>query len=66
SADGTRRSTELVLPPAAFPRGAEVSVSPAGARVEVEQPADGRAGTVRIRFPHARPGTPVTVTLTPR
>ncbi|MFG2842597.1 cellulase family glycosylhydrolase [Kitasatospora sp. NPDC048296] len=66
TADGTGRSTELLLPPTAFPHGVQVAVSPAGARVEVEQPADGRAGTVRIRLPHARPGTPVTVGLTPR
>ncbi|MFD7452558.1 glycoside hydrolase family 5 protein [Kitasatospora sp. NPDC059827] len=66
TADGSGRTGELVLPPAAFPRGARVAASPAGARVEVEQPADGRAGTVRIRLPHTRPGTPVTVTLTPR
>ncbi|MFD7901646.1 cellulase family glycosylhydrolase [Kitasatospora sp. NPDC057904] len=64
-ADGTGRGSELVLPPAAFPRGAQVAVSPADARVEVRPPADGRAGSVRIRLPHARPGTPVTVTLTP-
>ncbi|MEE1785395.1 cellulase family glycosylhydrolase [Streptomyces sp. SP17BM10] len=65
SADGTGHDSELVLPPDAFPRGARVAVFPAGARVEVEQPAGGRAGTVRIRLPHARPGTPVAVTLTP-
>ncbi|WP_030060932.1 MULTISPECIES: cellulase family glycosylhydrolase [Streptomyces] len=65
SADGTGHASELLLPPSAFPHGARVAVSPAGARVEVEQPADGRAGTVRIRLPHARPGTPVTVTLSP-
>ncbi|MFJ8625152.1 cellulase family glycosylhydrolase [Kitasatospora sp. NPDC093550] len=64
--DGTGHTGELVLPPAAFPHGARVAVSPAGARVEVEQPADGHAGTVRIRLPHARPGTAVTVTLTAR
>ncbi|MFJ4187327.1 cellulase family glycosylhydrolase [Kitasatospora sp. NPDC089509] len=66
TADGTGHPSELVLPPAAFPRGARVAVSPAGARVEVEQPADGRAGTVRIRLPHTRPGTPVTVRVTAR
>ncbi|MFD7584743.1 cellulase family glycosylhydrolase [Kitasatospora sp. NPDC059811] len=66
SADGTRHGSELVLPPAAFPHGADVTVTPAAARVDVEQPAGGRAGTVRIRLPHARPGTPVTVTVTPR
>ncbi|MBD0689557.1 cellulase family glycosylhydrolase [Streptomyces sp. CBMA123] len=66
TADGTGRTSELVLPPAAFPRGARVTVSPADARVEVEQPTAGRAGTVRIRLPHTRPGTPVTVALTPR
>ncbi|WP_369183030.1 cellulase family glycosylhydrolase [Streptomyces sp. Y1] len=65
SADGTGRDSELVLPPSAFPRGARAAVTPADARVEVDQPAPGRAGTVRIRLPHARPGTPVTVTLTP-
>ncbi|MGW3039535.1 cellulase family glycosylhydrolase [Kitasatospora sp. NPDC001159] len=64
ASDGTGRASELVLPPAAFPHGARVAASPAGARVEVEQPADGRAGTVRIRLPHAHPGTPVTVGLT--
>ncbi|MET8625223.1 cellulase family glycosylhydrolase [Kitasatospora sp. NPDC004669] len=66
ASDGTGRASELVLPPAAFPHGARVAVSPAGARVEVEQPADGRAGTVRIRLPHAHQGTPVTVELTAR
>ncbi|MFJ9459252.1 cellulase family glycosylhydrolase [Kitasatospora sp. NPDC101447] len=66
SADGTGHGSELVLPPAAFPHGAGVAVSPADARVEVEQPSDGHAGTVRIRLPHTRPGTAVTVTLTAR
>ncbi|MFE6053156.1 cellulase family glycosylhydrolase [Kitasatospora sp. NPDC056446] len=66
TADGTGHSSEVLLPPAAFPHGVRVTVSPAGARVEVEQPADGRAGTVGVRLPHARPGTPVTVTLGPR
>ncbi|MFJ9612139.1 cellulase family glycosylhydrolase [Kitasatospora sp. NPDC101176] len=65
-ADGSRTSSELVLPPAAFPHGAAVTATPAGARVEVEQPAGGRAGTVRVRLPHASPGTPVTVTVTAR
>ncbi|MFJ6382308.1 cellulase family glycosylhydrolase [Kitasatospora sp. NPDC092039] len=65
-ADGTGRGSELLLPPAAFPRGARVAVSPAGARVEVEQPTGGRAGTVRVRLPHARPGTTVTVSLSAR
>ncbi|MEU1288339.1 cellulase family glycosylhydrolase [Kitasatospora sp. NPDC005856] len=64
--DGTGRGSELLLPPAAFPHGARVAVAPAGARVEVDQPTGGRAGTVRIRLPHARPGTTVTVTLTAR
>ncbi|MFJ9697505.1 cellulase family glycosylhydrolase [Kitasatospora sp. NPDC101183] len=64
SADGTGHTSELLLPPTAFPHGARVDVTPAGARVEVEQPGAGRAGTVRIRLPHARPGTPVTVTVT--
>ncbi|WP_031077211.1 cellulase family glycosylhydrolase [Streptomyces sp. NRRL WC-3742] len=63
SADGTGHASELLLPPAAFPHGARVDVTPAGARVEVEQPTAGRAGTVRVRLPHARPGTPVTVTM---
>ncbi|MFD8703918.1 cellulase family glycosylhydrolase [Kitasatospora sp. NPDC059648] len=66
TADGSGRASELVLPPAGFPRGARVTVSPAGARVEVEQPTDGRAGTVTVRLPHTRPGTPVTVVLAPR
>lgn len=66
NADGTGHDSELLLPPAGFPRGVRVAVSPADARVEVEQPTDGRAGTVRIRLPHARPGTPVAVTLTAR
>lgn len=65
-ADGTGRGSELLLPPAAFPRGAGVAVSPSDARVEVEQPTGGRAGRVRVRLPHARPGTAVTVTLTAR
>ncbi|MFI2611622.1 glycoside hydrolase family 5 protein [Kitasatospora sp. NPDC018619] len=65
-ADGTGLDSELLLPPAAFPRGAAVTASPAGARVEVGQPAGGRPGTVRVRLPHARPGTTVTVTLTAR
>ncbi|WBP86681.1 cellulase family glycosylhydrolase [Kitasatospora cathayae] len=64
TADGSGRTGELVLPPAGFPHGARVTVSPADARVEVEQPAGGCAGTVRIRLPHTRPGTPVTVALT--
>ncbi|MEV7602758.1 cellulase family glycosylhydrolase [Kitasatospora sp. NPDC089797] len=66
TADGTGHPSELVLPPAAFPRGARVEVSPADARTEVDQPVGGRAGTVRIRLPHTRPGTPVTVRLTAR
>ncbi|MFI9320037.1 cellulase family glycosylhydrolase [Kitasatospora aureofaciens] len=66
NADGSARASELVLPPAGFPHGARVAVSPAGARVEVEQPADGRPGTVRIRLPHTRAGAPVAVTLAPR
>ncbi|WP_305068017.1 cellulase family glycosylhydrolase [Kitasatospora sp. A2-31] len=65
-ADGTGHSTELTLPASAFPTGVRVTVVPAGARVEIDQPAGDRAGTARIRLPHARPGTPVTVTLTPR
>ncbi|MFJ3790670.1 cellulase family glycosylhydrolase [Kitasatospora sp. NPDC090091] len=65
-ADGTGHSTELALPASAFPTGVRVAVVPAGARVEIDQPAGDRAGTARIRLPHARPGTPVTVTLTPR
>ncbi|MFD0410289.1 cellulase family glycosylhydrolase [Kitasatospora sp. NPDC127116] len=64
--DGTGRGSEILLPPAAFPRGADVTVAPAGARVEVEQPTGGRAGTVRVRLPHAHRGTTVTVTLTAR
>ncbi|MGW2873023.1 cellulase family glycosylhydrolase [Kitasatospora sp. NPDC001225] len=63
-ADGTGRGGELLLPPAAFPHGARVAVSPADARVEVDQPTGGRAGTVRVRLPHTRRGTTVTVTLT--
>ncbi|MQS14337.1 glycoside hydrolase family 5 protein [Streptomyces kaniharaensis] len=65
-ADGTGRATELVLPAAGFPHGARVTVSPATARVDLDQPDGGRAGTARIRLPHTRPGTPVTVTVTPR
>ncbi|MFD5436774.1 cellulase family glycosylhydrolase [Kitasatospora sp. NPDC127067] len=64
--DGTGRGSEILLPPAAFPHGADVTVAPAGARVEVEQPTGGRAGTVRVRLPHAHRGTTVTVTLTAR
>lgn len=63
--DGSGRATELVLPAEAFPTGVRVTVAPAG-RVELDQPSDGRAGTARIRVPRARPGTEVTVTLTPR
>ncbi|MGV9269787.1 cellulase family glycosylhydrolase [Kitasatospora sp. NPDC003701] len=65
TADGSGRTTELVLPAAAFPAGVRISVTPA-ARVELDQPAGGQAGTARIRLPHTRPGTPVTVTLAPR
>ncbi|MFE4517128.1 cellulase family glycosylhydrolase [Kitasatospora sp. NPDC056783] len=62
-ADGTGRDSELLLPPASFPHGARVTVSPSDARVEIDQPTAGRAGTVRVRLPHTRPGTTVTVTL---
>ncbi|MER5353179.1 cellulase family glycosylhydrolase [Kitasatospora sp. NPDC002551] len=64
--DGTGRATEIALPAAGFPAGARVTVQPAGARAEVGQPGGERAGHVRVRLPHARPGTPVTVTLEPR
>ncbi|WP_405361537.1 cellulase family glycosylhydrolase [Kitasatospora sp. NBC_00085] len=66
TADGTGHATELALPAAAFPTGVRVTVTPAGARVDLDQPAGDRAGTARIRLPHTRPGTPVTVTVTPR
>ncbi|WP_406204088.1 cellulase family glycosylhydrolase [Kitasatospora sp. NBC_01560] len=66
TSDGTGRTTVIALPAAAFPTGVRVAVTPAGARVELDQPAGERAGTARIRLPHTRPGTPVTVTLTPR
>ncbi|MFJ2578929.1 cellulase family glycosylhydrolase [Kitasatospora aureofaciens] len=66
TADGTGRATELVLPAAGFPHGARVTVSPATALVDLDQPDGDRAGTARIRLPHVRPGTPVTVTLTAR
>ncbi|MFE6871831.1 cellulase family glycosylhydrolase [Kitasatospora sp. NPDC057692] len=65
-ADGTGRATELVLPAAAFPAGARIAVHPAGALAELDQPSGERAGRVRVRLPHARPGTPVTVTVEPR
>ncbi|MFD8320131.1 cellulase family glycosylhydrolase [Kitasatospora purpeofusca] len=66
NADGTGRSTELALPAAAFPTGVRITAQPSGALVEVEQPSGERAGHARIRLPHARPGTPVTVVLEPR
>ncbi|MER7706061.1 cellulase family glycosylhydrolase [Kitasatospora sp. NPDC097605] len=62
-ADGTGRTTELALPAAGFPSGARITVRPAGAVVDLDQPSGERAGRVRVRLPHARPGTPVTVTL---
>ncbi len=63
----SRRPTVLSLPAAAYPAGARVGVGgvPA-ALVDVEQPRGDRAGIATIRLPHARPGTPVTVTVTPR
>ncbi|MFF8773079.1 glycoside hydrolase family 5 protein [Kitasatospora sp. NPDC015120] len=65
-ADGTGRTTELALPAAAFPAGARVTVRPAGARADLDQPDGEHAGRLRVRLPHARPGTPVTVTVEPR
>lgn len=66
TADGTGHATELALPAAAFPNGARITATPATARVELDQPGGEQAGTARIRLPHGRPGTPVTVTITPR
>ncbi|MGW4892349.1 glycoside hydrolase family 5 protein [Kitasatospora sp. NPDC004240] len=63
SADGSGRTTELVLPAGGPVR---IAVEPYGARVDLVQPTADRAGHARIRLPHARPGTPVTVTVTPR
>ncbi|MFC9331658.1 cellulase family glycosylhydrolase [Kitasatospora sp. NPDC057015] len=59
--------TVLALPAAAYPDGARVTVSgvPA-ARTAVEQPRPGRSGSVRITLPPTRPGTAVSVTVTPR
>ncbi|MCX5210448.1 cellulase family glycosylhydrolase [Kitasatospora sp. NBC_00240] len=59
--------TELALPADAYPTGVRVTVegTPA-ALVDIDQPERGRAGSVRFRLPRARPGTPVTVTVTPR
>ncbi|MFE3107543.1 cellulase family glycosylhydrolase [Kitasatospora indigofera] len=59
--------TELSLPAEAYPTGARVTVAgtPA-ALVDIDQPGPGRAGSARIRLPLARPGTAVTVTVTPR
>ncbi|MFB7476584.1 cellulase family glycosylhydrolase [Kitasatospora sp. NPDC056184] len=65
-ADGTGRATEIVLPAAAFPAGARITVRPAGALAELDQPSGERAGRLRVRLPHVRPGTPVTVTVEPR
>ncbi|MGW6917674.1 glycoside hydrolase family 5 protein [Kitasatospora sp. NPDC054939] len=63
TADGSGRATELVLPAGGPVR---VTVRPAGARVDLRQPTDGRAGSALVRLPHTRPGTPVTVTVEPR
>ncbi|MFI6445101.1 cellulase family glycosylhydrolase [Kitasatospora sp. NPDC050543] len=63
--DGSARATELVLPAAAYPAGARVTVSPA-ATVEVDQPRGERAGTASLRLPHTPPGTLITVTVTAR
>ncbi|MEU2627011.1 cellulase family glycosylhydrolase [Kitasatospora sp. NPDC007106] len=56
-------ATTVVVPAGAFPQGFRVQAP--GARVEVRRPQGDRAGSVRLEYPAARPGTPVTVLLTP-
>jgi len=60
------RWTELVIP-AEWVHGARLTVTGArGAVTDLRQPAAGRAGTARVLLPATRPGTAVTLTLSPR
>ncbi|MEV6210335.1 cellulase family glycosylhydrolase [Kitasatospora sp. NPDC051914] len=53
----------LTVPASAFPQGFRVQAP--GAAVEVRRPQGERAGTVRLVYPAVRPGTRVTVVLSP-